>query len=124
MIWPRYITLKWYVQIYTIKANFSYEQNSAAINSLYDEQVLDPVSNVLNSLNVGIQNINAAPIVFQALAVEHASDNLAELQKLVLSHYKMEATRNIFSVVGRMGLLGNPGAALSAFGGGSSRFHQ
>lgn len=101
------------LQIYTLRINLSYKATSEA-SGVED---IDPIMHVMSALQVGIQNIDSAPVVLRALALEHPCATFPELKDAVKAHYASEVNRNMFTILGRINAFGNPGAALSTLGG-------
>lgn len=99
-------------QIYSFSILFTYHSNRIGTDPSND-----PIVHVMNAIQVGVQNINEAPIVLRALALEHPSLTIEQLVLTIWSYYADEIKRNMFTILGRVGLLGNPGAALDALGG-------
>eukprot|EP00761_Pharyngomonas_kirbyi_P013510 gb/GECH01013539.1/.p1 GENE.gb/GECH01013539.1/~~gb/GECH01013539.1/.p1 ORF type:complete len:3191 (+),score=691.51 gb/GECH01013539.1/:1-9573(+) len=63
---------------------------------------------VLNSLGVAFTNVDKAPLRFDTLYLENLFQTPATLKDRVYKHYKRQAIREFFTVVGSIDVLGNP----------------
>jgi hypothetical protein len=65
-----------------------------------------------------IPNIESAPLALNALVVKHAFSTTRELLRILKRHYKHQALRNIYRIIGSFDFLGNPISLVAGLGQG------
>lgn len=68
----------------------------------------NPLSFFVNAITMALGNVNAAPVLLNALIVHNARLTLPSLQERVILHYREQAMAQLYRVLGSADFLGNP----------------
>lgn len=68
----------------------------------------NPVNFFINAITMALGNVNAAPVLLNALIIHNARLSIPSLQERVMFHYREQFMAQLFRVLGSADFLGNP----------------
>jgi vacuolar protein sorting-associated protein 13A/C len=63
---------------------------------------------LVNAVTMAVGNINDATLRLNALAIKDVRLKITDLEERITYHYRQDATRQIYRILGSADLLGNP----------------